>query len=241
MTTHCLKILIGTKPRVMMCSLSSMLVLGACGGSGSNPNNTALGATNSTLPIVSASQIVYRDSNGQLVAMNKSGFIKTAISAAEIDTTTKILAENVILAEGTNSLSSKNLQQALDDEIAPNLSKLLPGSTWSVVNKDGADSNYNGTRGQVTFNTDGSITYAGAIAAFGIGASLCVPAFVAKYEGLSSKAIYVSRLQYNNQTANVINLISAKKGELIIAGQGGCGLTSVDRISTLTLVSSKSI
>lgn len=76
-------------------------------------------------------------------------------------------AENVILAGNNNSLTSENLQQALNNEIAPDLHKILSGTTWTVTNKNGADSTYNNTFGQITFNADGSVTFAGAIAAFG--------------------------------------------------------------------------
>ena len=164
-------------------------------------------------------------------------------------------AENVILAGNNNSLTSENLQQALNNEIAPDLHKILSGTTWTVTNKNGADSTYNNTFGQITFNADGSVTFAGAIAAFGwnlephvvtdggVFSECSGVTIIATYEALSSKAIYVLRQKTDSnpnvpiiKTANVVNLISAKKGELVLAGQGGCGKIGTDRISTLTLV-----
>jgi hypothetical protein len=219
-------------------SVVTLLVIAACNGDLSNTASTG----NTSKTTISASQIVYRNASGQLAVFNKGGLMKI-VDVSTVDSTTQFLAENVILAENTNSLTSENLQRALDDEIAPDLNKILPGTTWSVVNKNGGDSdNYDNTTGQVTFNVDGSIIYTGAIAAFGIGATICVHGTTVNYEALSSKAIYVLRRQPHDslpdgyKTANVVGLLSAKKGELILHGQGGCGLTSVDRISTLTLL-----
>jgi len=168
-------------------------------------------------------------------------------------------AENVILAGNNSSLTSENLQQALNHEIAPDLNKILPGTTWTVINKKGADSTFENIDGRVTFNKNGSITFTGSIAAFGVTTepgpqvgggffSPCYPTTtVVTYEAVSSGAIYVLRQEIDpsqpstnitatKNTASVVTLISAKKGELVLAGQGGCGRQGTDRISTLTLV-----
>jgi len=159
-----------------------------------------------------------------------------------------------------NNPGTVNLQQALNHEIAPDLNKILPGTTWTVINKKGADSTFENIDGRVTFDKNGSsIAFTGSIAAFGVTTepgpqvgggffSACYPTTtVVTYEVGSEGALYVSRQETDpsqpptnitatKNTASVVTLISAKQGELVLAGQGGCGRQGTDRISTLTLV-----
>jgi hypothetical protein len=52
----------------------------------------------------------------------------------EIDTTTIVSAENVVIDTAGNSLTPTNLQAALDSEMAINLIKILPGTIWTISN-----------------------------------------------------------------------------------------------------------
>ena len=78
----------------------------------------------------------------------------------------QIHAQDVILSNGGNNLQSSNLQQALDSEMRVDLAKLLPGTTWTITNKD-SDELYMNTTGRVSFTSTAMKLEAGRFAVFG--------------------------------------------------------------------------
>jgi hypothetical protein len=106
----------------------------SCSGEGTN-NLTALR--------VLAKNVLLRTSVANAGTMQANG--------QDVDTTTQVLAENVIVDNTSLSISSRNAQDAFEN-IAPKLDELLIG-TWST-------SSYNngatGQTGSITFNSDGT-------------------------------------------------------------------------------------
>lgn len=65
-------------------------------------------------------------------------FVKTAQAETKaVDTTTKVLASDVVVSKGSSTLSSDNLQTALETEIVPTASSVLQGQ-WTCKDKSGA-------------------------------------------------------------------------------------------------------
>lgn len=144
-----------------------------------------------------------------------------------------VYADNVQLETANNSLSSTNLQDALDNEMAISLRQLLSGTTWTIVNKT-RQVEYAGTTGQVTFS-EGSFTVdSGLFAAAGItlGHNLVDSTTPVPYEILSNGVLYFSV----NNIDGVIVVVAKSKNTLVLVGDGGEGLQGVSRISVLTRV-----
>lgn len=134
-----------------------------------------------------------------------SSSIANAASKTEgVDETTQVLAENVVVDPSGNALSSDNLQSALDNELAIDLSTLLPGTTWTMTNKT-TDSWFKDSTGEVAFSTNGTLTVEqGKFGAAGVmsdselsninnetGAN-CVPDSSFSYEIINNSTIYVT-------------------------------------------------
>jgi hypothetical protein len=125
------------------------LVIAACGAGGNE---------NSATPAVSARQIVFTDSSGNLVAISRGRFVKVAAADVAVDPTIHVLATNVNLDTSSNTVTESNLQDALNNQIAFDLAKALPGTTWSIANTAAHDYNGNNVPGSITFNRDGTFT-----------------------------------------------------------------------------------
>ncbi|MDM0103645.1 hypothetical protein QTH97_01780 [Variovorax sp. J22R24] len=143
----------------------SMLLVGCGGGGGSGEQAVAGGSSSGTASgnsngTVKASNIVLK--SGTQVAAGKDGFIR--VQASQLPDNVKVLASNVSLENASNGLSASNLQDALDKEIAVNLSKTLVG-VWDIVNLPGntSDGSASGTcamqpTGKVQINADGTFS-----------------------------------------------------------------------------------
>lgn len=224
------KILIGA---VLL--LTSVLLYG-CGGDGGSGSSSA---NESTVQRVLAKNILFRTSVAN-AATNKTDSTYT-------NTTTQVMADNVIIDTSGNALTSTNLQDALNNEMAVDLSKLLPGTTWAITNKT-TDMFYRGTTGQVTFSTNGTlIVDSGRFAAGGIVSAsenfpTCyIPTGPINYELLSNTIMYLS---WNGTMVGfgtypldgIITVVAKSKDSIILVGEGGCGGSGVQRISVLTKV-----
>ena len=167
-----------------------------------------------------------------------------ACDGQQIDATTEILASNVIIESHTNALTSDNLQDALDSEIAIDLGQLLPGTTWSVANKT-RDENYEGYTGQITFaETGGTFTIdSGRFAAPGIlhpdedlvvNEGRSAPVGAVGYEILSNTVLYLRWDTTRDDVDDaIINVVARSTDTLVLTGTGGSGLIAA-KISVLT-------
>jgi len=206
-------------------------IISSCGSGGKA--NTA----NETPAKVSASQIVFKSTNGVQLA---------SLAGGVIDPSIKVLAENVTIDNTSNALKSDNLQDALDKEIAVSLQKTLTGQTWNITNKT-ADTTYAGTTGAgvVKFNDDGTMTLlSGAFAAIGKvngnENSFCNIPQTINYELISNDVVYVSSSVKSRTDSNtysedtVLKIASRTKDKIVVTGTGGCGYVGFERISILT-------
>jgi len=207
-------------------------IISSCGSGGKN--NTA---ANETPVKVSASQIVFKSTNGIQLA---------SLAGGVVDPSIKVLAENVTIDNTSNALKSDNLQDALDKEIAVSLQKTLTGQTWNITNKT-SDTTYAGTTGMgvVKFNDDGTMTLlSGGFAAIGKVSgsenSFCNIPQTINYELISNDVVYVSasvksRTDSNAYTEDtVLKIASRTKDKIVVTGTGGCGYVGFERISILT-------
>lgn len=105
-------------------------------------------------------------------------------STPEIDASVTVRPEQILLAADDNSgvgrLKSKNLRDALKNEVAPKLSEVIVG-TWAIktrLNPNLANSSpianaIDWTQGRITFAADGSATLVSGCATF-INRTLCL-------------------------------------------------------------------
>lgn len=211
---------------------SVVTLLGCDGGSSPTP-----GAKR-----VLASNVIVRPSSslqgGHVSAMT--------VRAAEegVDPNLKVLAENVEISNMGNALASSNLQSALDNELAVDLTALLPGSTWTIQNRT-ADATYKGFGGEVSFSADGKMTVSGHFAAAGLVSESVADTFCnfpisATYEVLSNSVLYLSarvkgRTDGSEGDQLVVPIVvSRTKDSITLVGGGGCGALGEDRVSILT-------
>ncbi len=145
----------------------------------------------------------------------------------------------------TSFLESTDLQTALDNELAIDLSTLLPGTTWTVENVT-SDETYNGTTGQVSFTADSMTVDEGRVAAFGLthpdsGATCDNDNLTdVTYDLYSTNLLYAtwSTGEGNqlNTSNSVVTVFADDTNTIGLVGSGGCGELGSDRISILTRV-----
>jgi len=162
-------------------------------------------------------------------------------SKAKASANNQVMAKDVILNTAGNDLTSTNLQSALDNELAVNLSTLLPGTTWTITNIT-SDPTYSGITGIVSFTNDTFTLVSGALAAFGIAFnSHCyVPANKISYQLITDKIIYESWVSSQGYAQDGTAFVVAhSKDMLTLLGTGGCGAAGAWRISVLRLSNNK--
>lgn len=142
-------------------------------------------------------------------------------------------------------LQSETLQQALNNELAIDLSALLPGTTWSVTNVS-KDSTYEDTTGQMTFNEDGTITLdSGRVAVAGwVAASensdCSVPSNI-QYTLYNNNVVFLTwdttvDGKVTDSDSAAITIFANSTDSIGMIGTGGCGELGADRISVLEKV-----
>jgi hypothetical protein len=146
----------------------------------------------------------------------------------------QVRAEDVILSQGGNNLQSSNLQQALDSEMRVDLARLLPGTTWTITNKD-SDELYKNTTGRVSFTSTVMKLEAGRFAVFGqvhtSENTFCNPHSDMEYELLSDSVIFASSA---SQGSTVVTIAAVSQNRIVLIGAGGCGALGSSRVSILT-------
>ena len=90
-------------------------------------------------------------------------FSQEAAATEDIDTTTKVLAENVVLDNASTSLQSDNVQSAFE-ETDPDLTAIIAG-TWKVTTY--LDNTGEKVEGTITFDLDGTVSHTGDVRPFG--------------------------------------------------------------------------
>ena len=212
---------------------------GSSGSSGNNPNgsgSSGSGGNNSNGSI--SRQILAKN---VLLSSAHASLADKSVSKKELDTTSTVTAGNVVIDTAGNSLTSTNLQDALDKEMAINLSKILPGTTWTVINKTN-DPAYKGLQGRVSFLADtltideGVFAAAGLFKDFGVYGNPCSAPI--SYEILDNSVMYVSWTQCDGDAKSAVITIFAKKlRTMSTVGDGGQGgIQGISRISILTKV-----
>ena len=105
----------------------------------------------------------------------------------------RIAADSVTITRTNNALKSTNLQDALNDELAVDLAALLPGSTWTIINK--GNYAYSGNTGSVTFS-NGTLTLdAGTFGAVGISNEViegCKNILPFNYEIINNSTFFIT-------------------------------------------------
>ena len=228
-------------------------VIGGCGGGGgvgtsAGNSSSASGANGPSNTGINTS---LRVPAGNIVFTPNSGAARAyKMADSNVDDSTRILAQNVVLDTAGNALTSNNLQSAMDNELAIDLSKLLPGTTWTVTNKT-TQSSFKGTTGNVTFSNNTIQLNSGIMAAAGISAgdensSVCKEAIISpiSYEILSNSVLFVTYTIHNLNGNTVgreaiITVVARDKNSLTLVGQGaGCGL-NMPELSVLTKAASQ--
>ena len=148
-------------------------------------------------------------------------------------------AENVTFVRGNSKLKSGNLQSALDDELAIDLTQLLPGSTWHITNKT-SDRWYKNTR-QVTFDTEpltvnsGKFAAAGLFSDYSVG-DACPPTTPISYEIINNSMLYVE-WRYScggvggGYRSATITVFADSQESVTMIGLGGDGAIGIGKIS----------
>jgi hypothetical protein len=232
----------------------SIMYMG-CGRSGSNKGSTST--------VVSAKNIIFRNPQTSIASQrkgtnNKSLFKGIFLPSAfaqegSLDNNLQVLAENVILDTGSNSLESANLQDALDNEMAIDIPSALSGKTWLVENRS-ALLDLDNYQGQVTFTSSSEFTMDSGKLAFpgmwaksadrtslypGNAGFLYPYATKAIVEFISNNVIWVKWRQFSDNGdsadyAAVIQVIPVNKGKFIFTGYNP--VTGHYGVSTLILV-----
>lgn len=128
-----------------------------------------------------------------------------------------------------------NISFANSEEHKAHIKKL--SGTWIITNET-ADSTYDGTIGQVTFDGDYMIIDFGRFAAAGTAAAsegcCCYSEDPISVKFLSTKVLYVSWIDNNdNPRDSIITIVEKRGNKLTLIGDGGCGLQGVSRTSYL--------
>jgi len=211
--------------------LSMCLSCYAC-GSGSNGSSDSISASRQLL----AKNVLLRSANAsslQEKSVNK-----------EVDTATTVTADNVLIDTSGNSLNSTNLQDALDKEMAINLSNILPGTVWTITNKTTDTAHKGCPTGRVTFSNNTLTVDQGSFAAAGLvhdnSCSTIPPPTLPKtpiaYEVLQNSVIYVSWGDDFGDRGSCITIFARDVNTLSMVGDGGYGQQGVSRISILMKV-----
>ena len=175
-----------------------------------------------------------------VVAARVSTVVLLAAGCSDSDGGPKVLARDVVVDNAANVLESADLQAALDDEMAIDLSELLPGTTWDVVN-EGEDQSYGGTTGQVSFAESTMSVDSGSLGAAGLAADVINPVLTGPiaYKVFGNEVILITWYEEGDPDAEsaFMAAIARKKDTIVVWGLGGHGVGGTPRVSVLTKVS----
>lgn len=228
--------------RIAIIVLMGVLV-GCSGGSGGNNgggnNGGSGGEVNSTLRVLASN------------VMLSSGSAAVSKTTGDVDTTTKVVAENVMLDTAAgNILTSDNLQAALNNELAVNLTTEIVGY-WSVENAEPTSTGFrnlcNASQTQTAnYNAPGTVVFASggtyavcsgrfAVAGLEPGDAQYVPT---SYAVKDSGTIIFNMTATSVATSVPAVATNVSVGSItMISGGGGCGEAVGMRYSKLTRIS----
>ncbi len=217
-------------------SLFVLLALSlACGGGGGGAS-TSSSSTASTSGTAGSSTTQYLASN---VVFSASGLAKAGDQLAVVDTTTKVLAANIVVSTGKGEIKSDNLQTALDEEIAVEVSTALQG-TWTIKNIT-SNPDYKSTTGEIVFTSNsGTGKYdftlsSGRTVVPGLFTKADYDAFSNAYgyitgtgtaEVVGSRCLYLSWSYIDRSSgksfdnSSVVDLPELRKGRVVFVGGG---------------------
>lgn len=186
---------------------------------------------------------------GNLIVDN-AATVATTITADDL-VGVQIEADDVVLdndnADSTEDsyIESETLEDALDDELAVDLTTLLPNTTWTIENLT-SDTAYDSYTGQVTF-ADTTLTIdSGRFAAADLVDSTVTgcpqPSSDITYRVVGPNIIYAAWESYGNPRSAVMTAFATDKNSISLVGSrgsvSGCGESGLNRISILTKVES---
>ena len=224
----------------------SLILIGfsACGKDNQTSENTKYLAKNIVLnnnnsALVNSTQ---KKSRG-MFALNVVP--KSYAQSDSIDTETKLLAENVIFENSSNSqIESDNVQNALE-EISMKLSDVMIG-TWNIQNYN-QEEEYHTATGKIIINNDGTFDLTeGSFAAIGMGSGteldgMCThkqenQTYQVFAEGLVAFQFY--GLNSTEPDSVIPVLVKLRENEIVFisTGAGGCGTMGRQRISRFTRI-----
>ena len=208
----------------------------SCGDSNQTSENKKYLAKNIVLNNNSALANSTQKNSGGIFALN---IVPNSYAQSDnIDTETKLLAENVIFENTSSSqIESDNVQDALE-EITLKLADVMIG-TWDIQNVIQAGCHE--TTGKIIINDDGTFNLTeGSFAAIGMGSGTATDPMCGHTEKNQTYEVYDDELIVFKHVNGIVNnmgtprLVKLRENKIIFVGSGGCSCSEEERISILT-------
>jgi len=217
-------------------SLLVLIGFSSCGDSNQTSENKKYLAKNIVLNNNSALANSTQKNSGGIFALN---IVPNSYAQSDnIDTETKLLAENVIFENTSSSqIESDNVQDALE-EITLKLADVMIG-TWDIQNVIQAGCHE--TTGKIIINDDGTFNLTeGSFAAIGMGSGTATDPMCGHTEKNQTYEVYDDELIVFKHVNGIVNnmgtprLVKLRENKIIFVGSGGCSCSEEERISILT-------
>jgi hypothetical protein len=208
----------------------------SCGDSNQTSENKKYLAKNIVLNNNSALANSTQKNSGGIFALN---IVPNSYAQSDnIDTETKLLAENVIFENTSSSqIESDNVQDALE-EITLKLADVMIG-TWDIQNVIQAGCHE--TTGKIIINDDGTFNLTeGSFAAIGMGSGTATDPMCGHTEKNQTYEVYDDELIVFKHVNGIVNnmgtprLVKLRENKIIFVGSGGCSCSEEEKISILT-------
>jgi hypothetical protein len=217
-------------------SLLVLIGFSSCGDSNQTSENKKYLAKNIVLNNNSALANSTQKNSGGIFALN---IVPNSYAQSDnIDTETKLLAENVIFENTSSSqIESDNVQDALE-EITLKLADVMIG-TWDIQNVIQAGCHE--TTGKIIINDDGTFNLTeGSFAAIGMGSGTATDPMCGHTEKNQTYEVYDDELIVFKHVNGIVNnmgtprLVKLRENKIIFVGSGGCSCSEEEKISMLT-------
>lgn len=224
----------------LILSLLGLIGFSSCGDSNQTSENKKYLAKNIVLNNNSALANSTQKNSGGILALN---IVPNSYAQSDnIDTETKLLAENVIFENTSSSqIESDNVQDALE-EISLKLADVMVG-TWDIQNV--IQGSCHESTGKIIIYDDGTFNLTeGSFAAIGMGSGTATENPMCghtegnqTYEVYDDELIVFRHVNNINGTGNNMGtprLVKLRENKIIFVGSGGCSCSEEERISILT-------
>jgi hypothetical protein len=220
----------------LILSLLGLIGFSSCGDSNQTSENKKYLSKNIVLNNNSALANSTQKNSGGIFALN---IVPNSYAQSDnIDTETKLLAENVIFENTSSSqIESDNVQDALE-EITLKLADVMIG-TWDIQNVIQAGCHE--TTGKIIINDDGTFNLTeGSFAAIGMGSGTATDPMCGHTEKNQTYEVYDDELIVFKHVNGIVNnmgtprLVKLRENKIIFVGSGGCSCSEEEKISILT-------